>query len=71
MSERRKGAPNNGTAPKSAAARMAAMRDRKRKTGMKPIELWAHPDDHQAIRDEAARLDKARREAMGERRDDD
>lgn len=39
---------------------MAAMRDRKRKAGLKPMDIWAHPDDHQAIRDYAATLAKAR-----------
>jgi hypothetical protein len=27
---------------------------------MTPMEVWAHPDDHQTIRDEVARLEKAR-----------
>ena len=46
-----------------ATKRMAALRDRRRKAGMTPMEVWAHPDDHQAIRDEVARLAKARDKA--------
>lgn len=56
-----KGARHSGAAgPKPAKTRMAAMRDRKRMAGMTPMEVWAHPDDHQAIRDYAATLAKAR-----------
>lgn len=46
--------------PVPATKRMAALRERRRKAGQTPMEVWAHPDDHQAIRDEAARLAKAR-----------
>jgi hypothetical protein len=53
----------NGGAPKPAKTRMAAMRDRKRKAGMTPMEVWAHPDDHQTIREYAAMLAKARDQA--------
>ncbi len=42
---------------------MAAMRERKRKSGLTPMEVWAHPDDHQAIREYAATLAKARDQA--------
>ena len=55
--------PRKGALPVPATKRMAALRDRRRKAGMTPMEVWAHPDDHQAIRDEAARLAKARDEA--------
>lgn len=46
--------------PVPATKRMSALRERRRAAGMKPIEIWAHPDDHQAIRELAARLAKAR-----------
>lgn len=46
--------------PVPAKNRMAALRERRRKAGMTPMEVWAHPDDHQAIKDEAAQLAKAR-----------
>jgi len=52
--------PRKGASPIPATKRMAALRERRRKSGMTPMEVWAHPDDHQAIRDEAARLAKAR-----------
>jgi len=48
---------------KPATERMAALRKRRQDTGLTRLELWAHPDDHQAIRDEAARLAKARNAA--------
>ena len=50
-----------------ATKRMAALRDRRRKAGMTPMEVWAHPDDHQAIRDEVPRLAKARDKAANAR----
>ena len=52
--------PLAGASPVPATKRMAALRDRRRKAGQTPMEVWAHPDDHQASRDEAARLAKAR-----------
>ena len=55
--------PRKGATPVPATKRMAALRDRRRKAGMTPMEVWAHPDDHQAIRDEVARLAKARDKA--------
>lgn len=55
--------PRKGALPVPATKRMAALRERRRQAGMTPMEVWAHPDDHQAIRDEAARLAKARDEA--------
>lgn len=57
MSEK---SPREGALPVPATKRMAALRERRRRAGMTPMEVWAHPDDHQAIRDEAARLAKAR-----------
>ena len=52
--------PRKGASPIPATKRMAALRERRRADGMKPIEIWAHPDDHQAIRAEVARLAAAR-----------
>jgi len=34
----------------SAAERKAAQRARQRKAGLRKLEVWAHPDDHPAIR---------------------
>jgi len=53
-------AARKGASPVPATKRMAALRERRRKAGQTPMEVWAHPGDHQAIRDEAARLAKAR-----------
>ena len=58
-----KESPRKGATPVPATKRMAALRDRRRKAGMTPMEVWAHPDDHQAIRELVARLAKARDEA--------
>ncbi len=58
--------PRKGVSPVPATQRMAALRDRRRKAGQTPMEVWAHPDDHQAIRDEAARLAKARDQAAND-----
>lgn len=58
--------PRKGALPVPATKRMAALRERRRQAGMTPMEVWAHPDDHQAIRDEAARLAKARDEAAND-----
>lgn len=49
-----------GPKPVPVNARVAALRERRHKAGLTRLEVWAHPDDHHAIRDEAARLAKAR-----------
>ena len=55
--------PRKGATPTPAKTRMSALRARKRKAGMTPMEVWAHPDDHQAIREYAATLAKTRDQA--------
>ena len=47
-------------AVKTAAQRKAAERRAKREAGLKPIEVWAHPEDHEPIKGYAAKLAKAR-----------
>jgi hypothetical protein len=45
---------------KSGAERLAELRARRRKEGLKPVEVWAHPDDHPAIKRYVERLAKRR-----------
>ncbi len=46
---------------KTPAQRQAELKARRQAAGLVPItNLWAHPDDVQVIRDEAARLMKWR-----------
>lgn len=59
MSEK---SPRKGATPVPATKRMAALRERRRAAGMTPMEVWAHPDDHMAIRELVKRLAKARDE---------
>ena len=40
----------------SAARKQASARARKRALGLKPMEVWAFPDDHAAIRAYARQL---------------
>jgi hypothetical protein len=46
---------------KSGAERLAELRARRRKEGLKPVEVWAHPDDHPAIKRYVERLVKRRK----------
>jgi len=41
-----------------SASRVAAHRARLREQGLRPIEVWAQPQHHQAIRDFAAALER-------------
>lgn len=45
----------------SVTARVAAMRARRAALGLTRLELYAHPDDHQALKQLAARLAELRR----------
>lgn len=45
---------------KDAAERKAAERARKRAEGLVLMQVWAHPDDHPAIKRYVARLTKRR-----------
>jgi hypothetical protein len=48
------------TKPQPVAARVAALRARRAAEGLARLELFAHPDDHAAIKAYAARLQKRR-----------
>jgi hypothetical protein len=50
-------------AAKTAAERIRLMRERREALGLTRLELYAHPDDHQAIKDTAARLQRRRERA--------
>ncbi len=41
---------------KPVAARVAALRQRRAALGLKRLELYAHPDDHAALKELSARL---------------
>lgn len=45
-------------APQTATTRKAAERLRKRESGLKPLEVWAKPEHHEAIKAHARKLDK-------------
>jgi hypothetical protein len=47
-------------APKPATARVIALRKRRAAHGLTRLEVYAHPDDHAAIKAYAARLLKKR-----------
>ena len=48
---------------KTAAARVAKLRQRRDDLGLKRLELYAHPDDHEAIKALAAKLQRKRERA--------
>lgn len=50
-------------AAKTAAQRMSDTRERRASLGLVRLELWAHPDDHEAIKVHAAKLQRARERA--------
>jgi hypothetical protein len=43
---------------RDSKSRVAAHRARLREQGLRPIEVWAQPQHHQAIRDFAAALER-------------
>lgn len=47
-------------AAKTTAARVAELRQRRDDLGLKRLELYAHPDDHEAIKALAAKLQRKR-----------
>lgn len=51
-----KSRPRNVVSPVPATKRMAALRKRRKAAGLARLEVWAHPDDHQAIRATASRM---------------
>lgn len=49
---------------KTTNERQQAFKQRQADAGLKEVRnLWAHPDDHQAIKDHAAKLTKKRQKA--------
>lgn len=42
---------------------MSDTRERRASLGLVRLELWAHPDDHEAIKVHAAKLQRARERA--------
>lgn len=42
----------------TATTRKAAERLRKREAGLKPLEVWAKPEHHEAIKAYAAKIDQ-------------
>jgi hypothetical protein len=44
----------------STAARVAALRERRTASGLTRLEVYAHPDDHAAIKAHALRLARKR-----------
>ena len=47
-------------AAKTNAERIAALRQRRADLGLTRLELYAHPDDHEAIKELAAKLQRKR-----------
>jgi DNA-directed RNA polymerase subunit K/omega len=43
---------------RDSKARVAAHRARLREQGLRPLEVWAHPEHHQAIREFAANVQR-------------
>jgi hypothetical protein len=48
------------TCAKPISKRVAALRERRASLGLKRLEIYAHPEDHQAIKATARRLAKKR-----------
>lgn len=48
------------SAAKTTAERVAALRAAREAKGLKRLELYAHPDDHAAIKEHAAELARKR-----------
>jgi hypothetical protein len=54
-----------GTTAKTAAERKAAERQRRSDAGLVRLELYSHPEDHAAIKEHAAKLQRKREKAHG------
>lgn len=52
---------------KPATNRMAALRQRRTDEGLKRLDLWAHPDDHAAIKATTAKISAKRARGNGEK----
>ena len=54
-------APNgHRMAAKTTAERVAALRESRKSAGLTRLEVYAHPDDHAAIKEHAAKLQRRR-----------
>lgn len=58
MTEARK-----GFAPKTTATRVAELRRRRADLGLTRLEVYVHPDDHEAVKALAAKLQRKRERA--------
>jgi hypothetical protein len=50
-----------------SAPRQEALRKRREAEGLKRLELWAHKDDHQSIKDHATTLAANRKKAAAKK----
>jgi len=48
---------------KPATERMAALRKGRQVSGLTRLEIWAHQDDHEAVKEAAAKLQRKREKA--------
>lgn len=48
---------------KSTAERMKALREARKGAGLTEVRVWAHPEDHAAIKAHAAKLQRKREKA--------
>lgn len=48
---------------KPATERMSALRKRRQEAGFTRLELWLHPDDHEPVKEAAAKLQRKREKA--------
>jgi hypothetical protein len=52
------------TTPRPTAERVAALRQRRADKGLTRLEIYAHPEDHSAIKATAAKLQAKRERAV-------
>lgn len=56
-----RGMPASGGVPKTNAERQRALRESRRKQGLKEVRnLWCHPEDEATVREYATRLRQAK-----------
>jgi hypothetical protein len=48
---------------KPTSVRVAALRKRRQESGLTRLEMYAHPGDHEAIKETAAKLQRKREKA--------
>ena len=54
------------SSPKTTSARVAALRERRAAIGVTRLELYAHPEDHAALKALAGKLSRRRARASAE-----